>query len=93
LLIQMASPSLRYGNYSLLHVSNPPWTLASVLSGSIAPDMPTLLVVVPVAAAVVFALNLPGLIGEIGILRIVKPRRVAEEEAERAAHAALNAGI
>jgi len=75
--------------YSLLHVSNPFWTLMHVADDPTLPvETATLLVVVPLAALVVFVLNLPGVVREVRHVRIAKPKRVAEEDAELAAEKA-----
>jgi hypothetical protein len=44
-----------------------------------------LLIVVPLTAMIVFALNLPGIIREVRHVRVDKPLRVAEEDAELSA--------
>lgn len=86
LVIHWTSPNLRYSNYSLLHISNPFWTLAEVGDNQSLPiQTPYLLIFVPMAAVVVFSLNLPGLIREIRNIRIVKPQRVSEDDAKLAA--------
>ena len=72
--------------YSLLQISNPFWTLAHVGDDPTLPmETATLLIVVPLAALIVFMLNLPGVVREVRHVRIAKPRRVAEEDAELAA--------
>jgi len=86
LVIQLTSPILRDWGYSLLHVTDPFWTLVEVIDGrSLPPQTPVLLVILPLAALAVFALNLPGLGRELQSVRIAKPERVAREDAERAA--------
>ena len=83
LVIHLTSPELRYGTYSLLHTSNPFWTLMEICNRTSLPQQaPFLVIFVPLAAAVVFMLNLPSLIGEIRNIRIAKPQRVAEDDAE-----------
>ncbi|HUT88639.1 MAG TPA: hypothetical protein VMY37_04035 [Thermoguttaceae bacterium] len=80
------SPSYYSSGYSLLHISNPFWTLIHVGSDSTLPmDTSLLLVVLPFAALVVFLLNLPGVVREVRHVRIAKPERVAAEDAELAA--------
>ncbi len=77
------------GDYSLVHVTNPFWTLLHVGERSTLPaDTPLLLILVPLAGLVAFALNLPAVLREVRHVRIAKPERVAEEDAELAAEAA-----
>jgi ABC-type transport system involved in multi-copper enzyme maturation permease subunit len=72
--------------YSLLHITNPFWTLFRVATDSILPaQTATLLIAVPVAGLAVFVMNLPGVVREVREVRIAKPERVAEEDAELAA--------
>lgn len=85
-VVQMMMPSLRNADYTLMQISNPLWTVSHLtegcfLGGSPPPEMPVLLVVLPLAALVVFLLNLPGVVREIGRVRIALPARVAEEDA------------
>ena len=59
------------------------WTLVYVGDKSSLPsETPVLMIVVPLAALVVFLLNLPGVIQELEQVRIAKPARVAQEDAE-----------
>jgi len=72
--------------YSLLQITNPFWTLAHVGDDATLPaETAILLIVVPLAALIVFVLNLPGVVREVRHVRIAKPARVAEEDAELAA--------
>ena len=88
-VIQLMSPQLRNMGYTLLQITNPLWTLAYVGDrSSLPPEAPVLLTVVPLAALVVFLLNLPGVAAEVRHVRIAKPQRVAEEDAEMAAEKA-----
>jgi hypothetical protein len=81
LVIQMSSPHLYGGDYSLLHITNPFWTLSEVCNRPGMPQIPALLIFVPLAAAGTFALNVPTVICEIRNLRILKPHRVIREDA------------
>jgi len=75
----------RRTEYSLLQMSNPFWTLAEMTDSTTLPiEAWTLVFVLPVAAIFVFALNLPSVMREIRHVRIAKPARVAEEDAELA---------
>ena len=81
LVIQMTSPHVYGSDYSLLQITNPFWTLSEVCNSPGMPQIPTLLIFVPLAAAGTFALNLPVVIREIRNLRILKPHRVIREDA------------
>ncbi|MBN1912530.1 MAG: hypothetical protein JW818_22605 [Pirellulales bacterium] len=74
------------GQYWLLHVSNPFWTMVEVLEGRVVGPLVItgIMVFVLPAAVVVFALNLPAVIGEIRQVRVLKPERVARDDALRA---------
>lgn len=75
-----------YGSYSLLHVSNPFWTLIHVCDDPTLPiETGAILLLVSLAALVVFLLNLPWVAREVREVRMAKPRRVAEEDAAQAA--------
>lgn len=85
-VIQMMSPDWYRAGYSMLQVSNAMWTLAHVGDGTTLPlEAPILLVILPVAAVVVFVLNLPEIVREVRFVRAARPVRVAEEDAELAA--------
>jgi hypothetical protein len=72
--------------YSLLHLSNPFWTLMHLCDG---PGLPVetapVLFLLAAASLLVFVLNLPWVVREVREVRIAKPKRVAEEDAELAA--------
>ena len=85
LIIQLTLLDLRNQDYTLLQISDPFWTLAEVIDRPWWSQTQLLLIFVPLAALVVFALNLPGLSREIRSVRIIKPQRVIDEDAERAA--------
>lgn len=77
---------LRYMDYSLLHVTNPFWSMAEMVDRRrIDGEMTALLILVLGGAAIVAALNLPGIVRELRHVRIAKPQRVAAEDAEREA--------
>jgi len=74
--------------YSLLHVTNPFWTLIHVGGDPTLPlDTGPVLLLVLSTAGVVFLMNLPWVAREVREVRVAKPRRVAEEDAELAAQA------
>lgn len=76
-------------NYSLMQVPDAIWTMA-YLSGelqplpaqSYTPETRTLLATLPPMAVLVFLLNLLVAAGEVRRLRVAKPKRVAEEDAQ-----------
>ncbi|HQU42221.1 MAG TPA: hypothetical protein PK867_05390, partial [Pirellulales bacterium] len=80
--IHLMTPSIRSG-YSLIEISNPFFSLTEVLqAGDFNADVVVLLIVVPVAAALVFLANVPAIVAAVHQVRIAKPKRVAEEDAE-----------
>lgn len=82
LLVQTMTPRWGQSGYSLWHITNPLWTLAEIGDNTTLPvDTPILLTVLPLAALIVFALNLPAIFRELRHVRIAKPLRVAEEDA------------
>jgi hypothetical protein len=85
LVIQLTLPDLRNESYSLLQITNPFWTLSQVTFTSSMQQTPILMVFIPLAALVVFLMNLPGLCREVRNIRIIKPQRVIEEDAQLAA--------
>jgi len=88
-IIHMMSPLLRDLDYSLLQLPSPMWTLAYV-SGEVSavtvtfstPDVQVLLWTLPAIGLLVFLLNLPCVAREVRRVRIGKPDRVAEEDAQ-----------
>jgi hypothetical protein len=84
LVIQLTTPHLRFEQYTLLQISNPLWTMVELIDRRSLAQMPLLMTFVPLAAAVVLFMNLPGLIRELRNVRILKPQRVVEEDAELA---------
>ena len=76
----------RSGGYSLLQITNPFWSIAHIVDRNSMPvEGPLMLVLVGFAAIVVFLLTLPGVLREVRHVRIAKPKRVADEDAELAA--------
>jgi hypothetical protein len=83
LVIQSSSSNWSWDQYSLLQMPNPFWTLFHVVDRSALPvETPVLLTVLPLLALLVFVLNLPGIAGEVRHVRIARPKRVVEEDAE-----------
>jgi hypothetical protein len=88
LIIQLSTPSLRNQGYTLLQITNPVWTVNEACGKGLPFDMPILQWVLPLAAALIWLANLPGLAAELRQVRIPKPERVVEEDAALAAQAA-----
>ena len=83
LVIQSSSSNWMWDQYSLLQMSNPFWTLVHVVDRTALPvETPVLMTVLPIIALLVFVLNLPGVALEVRHVRIARPARVVEEDAE-----------
>ncbi|MEM8944039.1 MAG: hypothetical protein AAGD11_02570 [Planctomycetota bacterium] len=82
-IMAFMSSSTQFGNqYSLLHITNPLWTLIELVNnGSAAIDAWTVLLLVGSAAIIVLLLNLSAVATEIQHHRRNLPQRVAEDEA------------
>ncbi len=87
-VLQMTLPSLRNSGYTLLQISNPVWTIWECCYKGVPVVGPVLVASLPIAAIIVWALNLPSLAAELQQVRVAKPPRVAQEDAELAAQAA-----
>ncbi len=87
LVIQMSFDSLRNTGYSLLHITNPLWSLEELCKwyATFPPDAIVLLVGLVTAATLVLLANLPSVVAEVRQVRVLKPVRVAEEDAQQAA--------
>jgi ABC-type transport system involved in multi-copper enzyme maturation permease subunit len=86
---QTSTSSFYDSGYSLLHITNPFWTLVHVGGDRTLPLETSLLVtVLPFTAIVVFLLNLPAVVREVRHVRVPRPERVAAEDAELAARKA-----
>lgn len=71
-----------FRSYTWLQIPNVIWTMVHVIdTRSLPPETPVLLVVVPLAAAAVFLLNMMRVVGEVRHVRVAEPARVAEEKA------------
>jgi len=71
------------GEYSLLHITNWPWTLKEVADEGLTDlELMSLLISLPLAALLVLVGNLPGIVGEVRHERLARPRRVDEEDAQ-----------
>ena len=85
LSIHWMTPNVR-NDYSLLEISNPFYSLAEFIDHSdSSPDMQVVLWLVPSAALVILLMNLPAVVLAVTQVRIAKPRRLEQEEAEQAA--------
>ena len=83
LVIQPMSSSWSWDQYSLLQMPNPFWTLIHVVDRTALPvETPVLMIVLPVVGLAVFLLNLPGVATELRHVRIARPDRVVEEDAQ-----------
>lgn len=83
LAIEMSLDRGMVRGYSLLHITNPFWTLMHVgAGGSLPTDGELIVALVSGTAVLVFALNLPGVIREVRYQRVAAPQRVAEEDAQ-----------
>jgi len=85
MIAQLMIPGLRGEDYTLLQITNPLWTLIHIVDRPSPPELPTLMVVVPVMALGVLLGNLPFVAREVRQLRLAEPDRVREEEAALAA--------
>ncbi len=83
LVIQMSLDDLRQSGYSLLHISNPFWTIAELCNPFRSPPAETevLVIALPAAAALVLLVNLRRVVAEVRQVRIARPTRVVEAEA------------
>ncbi len=84
LILSFMSSSLQFGGqYTLLHISNPIWTLAELIdNGAATMEALTVLLVVGSAAIIVLLLNMRAVAVEIQHHRSSLPTRVAEDEAQ-----------
>jgi hypothetical protein len=78
LVIHMMSDS-RYTGYTLMHMTNPVWTLEQVLGGTSYRE--PLIVIVPAVGLAFFAMNLPAVLREVRQVRVALPPRIVEDEA------------
>lgn len=84
LSIHWMTPNVR-NDYSLLEITNPFYSLAEYVDHSERPEMQVVIWLVPAAAVVILLLNLPAVVLAVTQVRIAKPRRLEQEEAELAA--------
>ncbi len=82
-ILSFMSSSLQFGSqYTLLHITNPIWTLIELLNGrALTSQALTILFIVGPAAIIVFLLNVRSVAVEIQHHRSSLPERVAEDEA------------
>lgn len=72
--------------YSLLEITNPFYSLYEVVDvHDFIPEVVALMILVPLAAAGVALMNLPGVVTAVRQVRLAKPRRVEEEDLQEAA--------
>jgi hypothetical protein len=76
-------------DYALIEITNPIWTLIAVASEGLGSDpilgfdqLSALLFVLPALGMVAFLISLPWIAAEVRQVRVAKPQRVAEEDAE-----------
>ena len=80
---------IRMNRYSLLYIGNPLLTLAEMLVQNTAIDDIQWIVIrfaVPAAALLALLLNVPSIVRELRQSRLPNPQRVAEDDAQAAAH-------
>ena len=75
---------LRLSGYSLLHISNPLFSLFHIVekNQALGSEAPTLLMILAPLALLVIVLNLPSILAEVRNVRIARPKRVQEEDAQ-----------
>jgi hypothetical protein len=85
LVVHMMSTELR-GEYSLLEITNPLYTLVEIGRERTSPDQRlVLMTALPAAALLVLLLNLRGILSEVRLVRAARPDRVEEEDAQQRA--------
>ena len=83
LIVQLSLSSLRRADYSMVQIASPIWTLAYLIDrNSMRPETPSLLVILLIVALAVFLFNVPDVARQVRAIRVAKPHRVAEEDAE-----------
>jgi hypothetical protein len=87
-VIQVSNPATRNLGFTLLQTTNAVWTIWECCTRSLPADYTVLAIVLPVAALGVLLINLPLLSRELAQVRVARPGRVQEEDAELAAEAA-----
>src|SRR5690606_29788531 len=88
-VIQIANPQTRNMDYTLLQATNPIWTLSEycIYNGPPPGNGEVLVFMLPLAGALVWALNLSSIAGQLNARRVSMPERVVEEDREQAAAA------
>lgn len=82
LTIHLMIADLR-NDYSVLEITNPFWTLEEIIEHrTFSSDVMIALFALPIVAGLVFLANLPSVVTAVRQVRIAKPKRVAEEDAE-----------
>jgi hypothetical protein len=87
LVIQLMSPTLRDLDYSMLQLTNPFWTHSYMADTwrATQPETEAILWSLGIMAFLVFLANIGSVARELRHVRIMQPKRVAEEDAEKAA--------
>src|SRR5262249_51027727 len=85
LIVQISSPELRRGGYTLLQITNPVWTLWECCTQGIPVGGQILVFGLPVFALIVWLANLPATAAELNQRRAPSPPRVTEDDAQQAA--------
>lgn len=80
-VVQLSNPATRNLSYSVLQITNPFWTLYEYTVAPVPPTSRAILVMLPLAAVLVWVANLPSLARELMQVRIARPPRVAEDDA------------
>jgi hypothetical protein len=81
--IQMMFPDVFGRDYSLLQVTNVFWTAIELADRNALPQyILEMTLAIPSLGLIMFILNLPSVVREVAEIRIAKPERVAQEDAE-----------
>jgi hypothetical protein len=81
-VIQIANPQTRNMHYTLMQATNPIWTLSEycINNGPPAGNGEVLVVILPLAGALIWALNLPSIARQLQSRRVAVPQRITEED-------------
>lgn len=81
-VIQIANPQTRGMPYTLIQATNPVWTLSEycMYSGPPPGNGEVLIIILPLAGALIWALNLPSIASQLRVRRGEMPERVIEED-------------
>jgi hypothetical protein len=87
LTVYLMSPHRGLG-YSLMHITNPVWTLVEMVDGPGIGYEPLVQFLLVGTGTLIYLVNLPGIAAEVRHVRVAKPLRVAQEDALAAAQSA-----